>query len=179
MRNCFTFFVALLIASLSNNPGQAQQIREKSTYWLSGGLGKTQFLSGMIAAGYEPANNRSILIGRYSVNAEFMQAVEPGIKVNELGLLYGVRTGNFRFAAGLSSIWGNNRGQHLYTDPDPLWGSGKYYEFISYKTTGVPAEIRFITSLKHVGIGVTAFGNLNSKRSFAGLNLSLYVGKMK
>jgi hypothetical protein len=60
-----------------------------------------------------------------------------------------------------------------------LIGNGRHYEFVRYNKVGVPAEIRYIASLKHVGIGVTAFGNLNEKHSFAGLNLSLYVGRLK
>lgn len=164
----------LLIASASYS-----QTAQRDHYWLSGGIGKSHLPSGMIALGYEPKNKIAFLVGRYSVNAEMLQAVEPGLKVSEMGLLYGLRTGKFRFAAGLSHVWGNFRGKYLFTEPDPLWGSGERYEFVKYNTIGVPAEIRFITSFKNVGIGVTGFGNLNAKRSFAGLNLSVYIGRMK
>jgi hypothetical protein len=133
----------------------------------------------MAALGYEFSTRPTLLIVRYSVNAEILEAVEPGLKVSELGLLYGLRVGKFRFSTGLSSVWGNDRGKYLYTDPDPLWGSGKHYEFVKYRTVGIPAEIRFITSSKCAGVGVTGFGNWNARRSFAGLNVSLYFGRMK
>ncbi|KAB7732427.1 hypothetical protein F5984_00230 [Rudanella paleaurantiibacter] len=148
-------------------------------FWVSPGLGKATYASGMLAVGFEPQNSQSALVGRYVVDAEFIPAVEPGIKTQELGLLYGRRVRKFLFAAGLSYIKGNFRGQYLYTDPDPLMGTGRVHEYVGYKTIGIPAEIRYMASLKQIGIGLTAFGNLNDKRSFGGLNLSLYFGKMK
>ncbi|GAA4447599.1 hypothetical protein GCM10023189_04140 [Nibrella saemangeumensis] len=133
----------------------------------------------MVAAGYEFSQIPTVLTARYSVSGELMQMVEPGIKVSEIGLLYGLRIGKFRMSAGLSRVWGNNRGKYLFSDPDPLMGTGQVYEYVPYQTIGLPAEVRYITSLKHIGIGVTGFGNLNAKRSFAGLNVSLYVGRLK
>jgi hypothetical protein len=171
----YTFWIFALGTSFST---QAQNT-EHSKFWVSGGLGKANFLSAMVAGGYEPYNRNSVVIGRYSVSGELIPNVEPGIRVVELGLLYGIKAGNFRFSAGLSNVWGNYRGQYLYTDPDPLMGTGRYYEFVKYNTIGIPAEIRYIAALKHVGIGITAFGNLNEKHSFAGLNVSFYIGRMK
>lgn len=171
----FTIFF-LLSGALSVSQAQST---DQSKFWLSGGLGKSQFIHGMIAAGYEPRNRNSILISRYSVTGELIPALNPGLKTSELGLLYGLKSGKFSFAAGLSTVWGRFRGKYLYSDPDPLMGSGNYYELNDYRTIGLPAEIRFITSTKHVGIGITAFGNLNDKNSFAGLNLSFYAGRMK
>ena len=169
-----TFSLLLGLACKS----QAQGV-DQSKFWLSGGLGKTRFISGMIAAGYEPGNRNSIIISRYSVDGELIPALNPGLKTSELGLLYGLKSGKFSFSAGLSTVWGRFRGKYLYSDPDPLMGSGQYYEVRNYRTVGIPAEIRFITSTKYIGIGVTAFGNLNDKNSFAGLNISLYGGRMK
>lgn len=171
----YSFFLLLLFGS---HVAHTQGVHSDK-FWLSGGVGRTQFPSAMIAAGYEPTNRQTALIARFSVNGELLPNVGPGIKVSEIGLLYGIKVRSFRFSTGLSNVWGNNRGKYLYTDPDPLLGSGRYYEFLKYSTIGIPAEVRFITSLKHVGIGITGFGNLNSKNSFAGLNLSLYVGRMK
>lgn len=178
MKKRLAYYTCLLLFLLSSNITYAQ-VTLSDKFWLSGGVGRTQFPSAMIAAGYEPTNRQTVLIARFSVNGELLPNVGPGIKVSEIGLLYGIKVRSFRFSTGLSNVWGNNRGKYLYTDPDPLMGSGRYYEFLKYSTIGIPAEVRFITSLKHVGIGITGFGNLNSKNSFAGLNLSLYVGRMK
>lgn len=171
-------FIVFLLLSGTAFTSQAQHV-DQPKFWLSGGLGKSEFIHGMVAAGYEPKNRRSIIVSRYSVTGELIPTLSPGLKTSELGLLYGLKSGKFSFSAGLSTVWGRFRGKYLYTDPDPLIGSGQYYELRPYRTIGIPAEIRFITSTKHVGIGVTAFGNLNNKNSFAGLNISLYAGKMK
>ncbi|MBD2751296.1 hypothetical protein [Spirosoma validum] len=97
----------------------------------------------------------------------------------EFALMYGIKTGKFRLSTGVSNVWGRKRGKYLSAIGAPLFSAEHLYESVRYSTVGLPAEIRFITSTKDVGIGLTAFGNLNAKRSFVGLNLSLYVGKMK
>ena len=169
-----TLFLLMRLSVVS----QAQSI-DHSKFWLSGGLGKTRFISGMVAAGYELKDRRSIIVSRYSVDGELIPTLSPGLKTSELGLLYGLTSGKLSFSAGLSTVWGRFRGKYLYSDPDPLIGSGQYYELRPYRTVGIPAEIRFITSTKHIGIGLTAFGNLNNKNSFAGLNVSFYAGRLK
>jgi hypothetical protein len=168
----------LLFGLLVTNAAHAQKFY-KNNYWLGVGLGKSQFPSGMMALGYEFTNRPTQLIARYVANGEIFSDHQPGVNVSELGLLYGLRVNKFRFSAGLSGVWGTNRGNFLYADSDPLLYGSQVYERIRYKTIGVPAEIRFITSTKDFGIGVTGFGNLNGERSFVGLNLSVYVGQMK
>ena len=168
-----------ILTSLSLSPCQAQENENDFTFWISGGLGKADFPSGMFAMGYEPAGRRNVIAGRFCVSAEFFQSVEPNLFTHEVAMLYGYRAGHFRLSAGLAMVSGNVRGKYLYTDPDPLWGSGLTYESIGFKTIGIPAEVRYMATLKHIGIGLTAFGNLNDKRSFAGLNVSLYFGKLK
>ncbi len=158
---------------------QAQTDLEKHIFWISPTVGKATFPSAMLSVGYEPATSQSVFVGRYTVNAELFPDEEPGIKLQELGLLYGRRIGNVRVVAGLASIWGNYRGAYIQTDPDPLTGNGREYEFVSYKTWGIPAEVRYMLTSKYVGIGLTAFGTLNQKRSFGGLGVSFYLGKMK
>ncbi|MFD2572100.1 hypothetical protein ACFSUS_15755 [Spirosoma soli] len=172
--SCCVAVLVLLTASVAYS-----QKFYQNNYWLGVGLGKSQFPSGMMALGYEFTNKPTLLVARYVANGQVFSDIRPGISVNELGLLYGVKAGKFRFSTGLSGVWGVNRGKYLYSDPDPLIYGTTVYESIKYTTVGVPAEIRFITSTKDVGIGLTGFGNLNARRSFVGLNLSLYVGQMK
>ena len=176
------FFAAtlLLVLILTSHLSFAQK-DHKNNYWLgmSLGLEATQLPSGMVALGYEFTDRPNLLVARYTDNREILSDNQPSIKVREMGVLYGVRTGKFRFSTGLSGVWGIKRGTYLYTDSDPLFYGSYYYEKIRYVTVGIPGEVRFITSNKDAGIGVTAFGNLNAKRSFAGINLSFYVGQMK
>ena len=96
-----------------------------------------------------------------------------------MGLLYGVHVGSFILAAGVASVWGRQRGNYLYTETDPLWGTGRVYEEVKYRTIGFPAEIRYAFRGKYAGIGLTAFGNYNAKSSFIGGGLSAYLGRLK
>ena len=168
----------LLFAGLFFTYFSYGQTAEKPTFWLGAGLGKTQYISGMVAAGFEPRNTNRVLTARYSVAGELLPDYAPGIKMSEVSLLYGVRLWDLRLSAGLGTVWGVERGRYLASDPDPLVGTGQFYERKTYSTVGIPAEVRYITSLTNwFNVGVTAFGNLNGKRSFAGVNFSLYVGQ--
>lgn len=178
MIKSFTFSWAIVLICLTAGVSYAQK-SNPDNYWIGIGFGKSQFPSGMVALGYEFNNKPTLVIARYTFNGEILSTNLPGIKVSELGLLYGLKTGKFRFSTGLSGVWGTNRGRYLKSDPDPLINGSQIYEKISYATVGIPAEIRFITSVKKLGVGVTGFGNLNATRSFAGLNLSFYIGQVK
>ncbi|MFD2569184.1 hypothetical protein ACFSUS_00980 [Spirosoma soli] len=178
MSKCLTFVSAWALVLLVANGAYCQDVFNHK-YWLGLGIGKSQFPSGMVALGYEFNNSPTLVTARYTFNGEVLPDNVPAIAIHEFGLLYGLKTGKFRFSTGVSGVWGTNRGKYLSSDPDPLINGSNIYEPIKYATIGLPAEIRFITSTKDLGIGVTGFGNLNAKRSFIGLNLSLYVGKMK
>lgn len=178
MTKSFAFFLALVFLLLTKTISHAQKTHQNN-YWLGVGLGKSQFPSGMVALGYEFTNKPTILIARYTDNRELFSDNRPGILGKEIAILYGLKAGKFRLSTGISSVWGTNRGKYLSTIGDPLLYGSHYYESVRYSTVGLPAEIRFITSTDDVGIGITGFGNLNGKRSFAGLNISFYVGQMK
>ena len=178
MLKYFTFCFPLVLVLLATDASYSQSFSQNK-YWVSGGAGKSHLPSGMVALGYEFADRPTLFVARYSLNTEVFSPSQPNINVSELGLLYGLRAGKFRFSTGLSSVWGTKRGKYLYSDPDPLIYGSFYYEPIKYRTVGIPAEIRFITSAKHAGLGVTGFANWNAKQSFAGLNVSVYVGRMK
>lgn len=173
-----TFVYALAFVFIITNRAYSQNTSE-NRYWLGIGLGKSQFPSGMVAFGYDFNNKPTLITARYTFNGEILSDNLPGIKVSEFGMLYGLRTGKFSFSTGLSGVWGTNRGKYISSDPDPLISGSNIYESVKYTTIGVPAEIRFITSTNDVGIGVTGFGNINAKRSFFGINVSVYIGKMK
>lgn len=148
-------------------------------FWISPGIGRTTYPSIMLALAVEPANTKSTILGRFSLNGELIMHDTPGIRTGEWGLLYGRKLNNVLFSAGVAYLSGVSRGKYLYTDPNPYLSTGKVYEKINYQTIGMPVEVRYIAALKYVGIGLTAFGNLNNKRSFVGLNVSLYGGKIK
>ena len=176
------FCLVVLFLGLVSHPTLAQtkpRLYHKNNYWLGLGLGATHLPSAMGALGYEFTDRPTLIIARYVNNQQVFSDNVPGVKIKEAALLYGVRTGKFRFSTGLSGVWGVKRGKYLSSDPDPLIYGSNYYESIRYTTVGIPGEIRFITSNQDVGLGVTAFGNLNGRQSFAGLNVCLYIGQMK
>ncbi|MBC3789225.1 hypothetical protein [Spirosoma utsteinense] len=178
MTKSFAFFWALALLFLTTTVSYAQKA-DQHKYWLGVGLGKSQYHSGMLALGYEFVNKPTLLIARYTDNRELNSKNAPSIIAQEFALLYGIKTGKFRFSTGVSNVWGRNWGKYLSVIGEPFLYGEHWYESVRYSTVGLPAEVRFITSTKDVGIGLTAFGNLNAKRSFVGLNLSLYYGKMK
>lgn len=175
------FIISALFSSfISVRNGYAQQ-KPKEYFWASAGIGTGTLGNLTLALGYEFKNKPTLLTARYAYNLEIYtnENVRPLHKVNDLGLLYGYKVGKFRFSTGLSGVWGVTRGKYLFEDTDPLIYGNQVYESVPYTTIGIPAEVRFIWSTRDLGIGLTAYGNLNAKRPYAGLNLSFYFGEMK
>lgn len=112
MTRSFACGWAIALFYLTTDPGYAQQTRQ-GNYWLGVGLGKSQFPSGMIALGYEFVNKPTLLIARYTVNRELFSKKALGMIAQEFALLYGIRTGKFRFSTGISNVWGTSRGTYL------------------------------------------------------------------
>ena len=119
-----------------------------------------------------------LFISRYSLMGELSPPAELGIKESELGILYGYKIGDFRFSAGLARVWVRYRGSYLYTDPYPLFGTGRYYTTVYYSRVGIPLEVRYLVFLKYFGVGLTGFANYCGGRSFVGLNAFFYLGYM-
>ncbi len=88
-------------------------------------------------------------------------------EIGELGLLYGrtrsLAWGNASVGAGMSGI-----GFSACPDDDD-----------SCFTFGVPIVAEAAKSGKFLGLGIQAFGNLNSKAAYAGAVLFVQVGRLK
>lgn len=155
-----------------------QALSGEHRFWLTSGLGKTRFLSLNNGFSFQPRNRNFVLTGRYTVSGEFLSQTTPGLKISDAGLLYGLRVSNFIFSAGLSNVWGVDRGQYLGPAEPGALLKGDRYEKIHYSTIGIPVEARFMIPFKWVGLGITAYGNLNDGHSFGGLALCVYAGKL-
>jgi len=59
-----------------------------------------------------------------------------------------------------------------------LFGGGTY-ERLERHTIGLPIDVASMWTFKYGGVGVRAFGNINSANSFAGLALAFQVGKLR
>lgn len=166
-------FVGSLFAQFNN-----QALNSEHRFWLTSGLGKTRFLSLNNGVSFQPRDKNFVLTGRYTVSGEFLSQTTPGLKISDAGLLYGLRVSNFIFSAGLSKVWGVDRGQYLGPAEPGALLKGDRYEKIQYSAIGIPLEARFLIPFKWMGIGITAYGNLNNGHSFGGVALSMYAGKL-
>ncbi len=174
-------FLSALLAFFSLTKTVSAQEKTPEKYWLSVGAGSGKLANATIAFAYELRNKPTLITARYAYNMEIFtdQDVTPLNTVNDAGLLYGYKAGKFRFSAGLSYVFGTSRGKFLQQIEDPLMYGELLHERKSYKTVGIPAEIRFLTSTRDLGIGLTAYGNLNRERSHVGLNISFYLGNFR
>lgn len=118
---------------------------------------------------------------------------EDGNEANEIGLLYGFvkQENNFLFAGGvgLSSVNGkyanNDRVLH-YTETEWWLTQGwvtvnkekKVYDRTTFSTIGMPLELQLTyTGLRYFGVGVYAFGNVNSKVPYYGAGVNIQFGR--
>lgn len=86
------------------------------------------------------------------------------------------RYGSFSVSSGLALTGGIKRGDFLFSSG---WFNS-YYEQINFITLGLPIDCRLNwTPSRYFGIGLAAFGNINVKRSYSGVGLTLLIGKLK
>jgi hypothetical protein len=119
----------------------------------------------------------------FTHSSNFSDIDTQQIRLNELGLLYGwnFRKRNFLFnvAFGVSGNWGivttNKKGfDSLPVQIDPL---------VNARAIGFPMEINFSFTPPpklriFSSIGISFFGNFNSKKSYFGGGLNLSLGKV-
>lgn len=173
MINRLSFCLLLLLLPPSTSHAQTNPY---DTYWVSAGVGKTYLPSLMGTVSFQPRHKTRVFTARYNVSAEMLHQTTPGLKLSEAGVLYGSRHKNFIFSAGISRVWGVYRGTLIGPAYPGSLFKGDRYEKKTFSTLSIPAEVRFILPLKWVGIGITAFGNLNNGHSYSGLNVSVYAG---
>lgn len=97
----------------------------------------------------------------------------------DIGLLLGKmvkrRHHIFTYSAGLGYVGGRIRGDFI---PDES-GWGGLQKMKKASSIGIPFEIQYIRTVSaNVGIGLTAFGDLNPVQSFGGITLSLHLGQL-
>ncbi|MDD5259421.1 MAG: hypothetical protein PHD29_05595 [bacterium] len=118
---------------------------------------------------------------------------EDGNEANEIGLLYGFvkQENNFLFAGGvgISSVNGkyvDHDSVLHYTETEWWLTQGwvtvnkekKVYDRTTFSTIGVPLELQLTyTGLRYFGVGVYAFGNVNSKVPYYGAGVNIQFGR--
>lgn len=146
-------------------------------YWLNAGIGKCYF-GPTLKLGISYEYNQNIFSFRYLKADEFRFSAggynfdEPPLKFYEIAVLYGYpyRTHNMTigFLAGIGYLNGIERGTHIQS---------RLYESIEISQLSLPLEIYFkIEPLKYFSLGITGFGNINTKRSFSGAMIEITIG---
>ena len=104
---------------------------------------------------------------------------KPG-SARDFALLYGRtrrgRTGWVRGALGVGRVEAIRAGQATVCSPF----IGCAYEKVERRSTGLALQVDGVwTFSSPVGLGLTAFGNINSADSFGGIVLSLHFGRLR
>jgi hypothetical protein len=144
------------------------------------------FLAGVTAAG-----------ARHVVGARWTGVTEisigaPANMAWEVGLLAGRRSahgsGHTTYSAGLALVGGLRRGERIPSASDslpPPFGPivallETEFETERFRTVGVPVEVAFVWApLRHAGVGVTGFGNLNRRRPYGGAVVTVHAGALR
>lgn len=144
------------------------------------GLGRSLDYPLALNLGFARPMHACLLSVRFLMSDEFdLHRQTSSETLWDIGLLLGkmVERGPhlFTFSAGLGYVGGRIRGAFL---PDES-GWGGLQEMKKVSNIGIPMEIQYIRTLSaNVGVGLTAFGDLNPTRPFGGLTLSLQLGQL-
>ncbi len=144
-----------------------QQSADISRFWLNigPGIGTVGSFAGVAGISYQFGAN--LLTVRGSTTGDLL-----GEHYSDIGLLYGRVFSNdsfhTSFAAGLARVSGQ-RSEELFGSSDDI-----------SPTLGLPLELQtYWKAASFFGIGVTGFANINENQSFAGLALSVQLGKLR
>lgn len=168
----------------AQNPGSNSH--KANWWWLVGGVGSAATEKGPTHAAYMMSLTYSTSLGflsaRYIGGEEFQIVIwgsaPPPDKFGELGLLYNVNTrgGHGALSGMLAASAGVSMARISYRKSQNPPGS---LEQIHRTTVGLPLELSaFWDPVTFLGIGLTAFADVNSTRSFAGGLLSLQLGRL-
>jgi hypothetical protein len=152
-----------------------------SNYWVDLEIGSSSagFAEGL-GISYQ-TNNRLISV-RVISNSKYGESIGGGNTTPEsildVGALYGLISkrpfGYVSISAGLGLVSGKIHGEYL---GNINWINT--YEEKKVLTFGIPLEAQFfLTPFRRVGVGVSAFADLNPKRTFGGMMLCLQIGKL-
>jgi len=170
--------IAVALSAINFKEGQSYD----RLIWIGGGVETVVTADGSlygINASLNYTKNDRIYKFRSLLAAELVVAgPSPNDEIWELGLLYGLHLTkdevSVSFLAGIGYTGGIYRGDRLYSDMFNV-----YYEELTYETFGLPLEIQLdINKTRPFGLSLSAFGNINVEKSFAGLSLSLLLGRL-
>jgi hypothetical protein len=112
--------------------------------------------------------------------------IAPDKTISDFSILYGKRFHPETYLSvtanvGVAFTAQVKRGKYLGIKHDDVEGKDVHtYEEIRKGTIGIAVEGEaYITSLRYVGIGLNAFGNINAEQPFLALGLCLHLGYLR
>jgi hypothetical protein len=172
------YYIFMIIGTLFAGGKISNNNEQKSSGWLSFGIGQCYF-GPTFNTSFSYSYKKNIFTIRYLKASEFRfdpggtNYDDPALSLKEIGVLYGRSSRNkqllFSILAGIGLVNGIDRGKQIEYNK---------YEKINISTFGIPLEAKFRIELsRYVGIGGSCFGNINTKKTFFGGMLELYLGK--
>jgi hypothetical protein len=162
------YLVALAVPAADSAAQEHLAVNRRDTYWLGAGIGLgSEDFGGQLNTSYQFSAN--LISFRIASTAGLF---EDGF--TDYGLLYGRATR----AAGERHLLGAALGVSVV---DGCRGGGIFSDCRDVSAViGLPLELQaFWRPGKLVGLGVYGFANLNRSQSFAGVTVSLQVGRLR
>lgn len=166
--------------SLEKQASRPEYPVDQPSYWGSAEVGISS-IDGFSVAGtaaYQ-IGTRQVLLN-YVYAEEFLLFEEhPPNKASCVGLLYGKvsrrRKSQTSVSAGIGIVSGTRVESRV---GETRWGWSRPYETTSYTTLGVPLVARLSWQQTSLGLGLTAYANLNSEKLFGGISIFLKLGRI-
>ena len=148
--------------------------------WFSAGLGSMWTEDTSMPNLYASINfskNNHILKLR-AIGGGGIQSPPDTERAGDIGLLYGYKQsfGNIHlsYLAGIGLTAGKYKSDRIDENFSYL-----RYQMIDYETISLPLEIQLdLNRARPFGLGLSAFGNINAEKSFAGISLNLLIGRL-
>lgn len=173
MKQNFIWGCALLIVSLDFLHAQTPQTVTEPKYWLCAGLGGCTLGDLAGSAAISLRFDRTIFSMRTTANSAGLF----GDEYYDVGLLVGYAAqmgrGHCSIAIGIARVTGS------YGHGLNLFSTSASREKIAAQA-GLPLELQLYPYISRVfGLGLYGYADLNAVQSFAGITLSLRVGRLR
>lgn len=174
----FFYFLTLNIAFAQ----QKSRFVRQDKIWTDAGFGLAENTGLVINTSLNYQQNNLIFTGQYFKTDELSSNSYPSENSEEVALMTGWanRYKYFTIAlqAGLSIQSGIKRGAFIRR----VEGSSAFnmYESDPYKNTlGLSTQLQGFINIKYVGLGGKIFSSINKERTFWGLGINVFIGKLR
>lgn len=179
------FKTILFICFLISNSAFAQQksrFAQQDRIWADVGLGLAENIGLVVNTSLNYQRNNLVFTGQYLKTDELSSNSYPSENSEEVALMAGWanRYKYFTIAlqAGPSLQSGIKRGAFIRR----VEGSSAFdmYESDPYKNAiGLTSQIQGFINIKYVGLGGKIFSSINKEKTFWGVGINIFVGKLR